>query len=121
MRPQAGGRLTKKWNLGPLTKRVAAANSFGPAIRTTGAPRSDTPVEIPVPVLAAGFAAPYEMNRHQAALVAFGEFLDQEPAATREMAAPSAVATAPPAAQAEKANTRVRAFLARQKAAAAGS
>ena len=44
--------LTEKWNLGPLTERVAEAASFGPAIRTTGRPRDDTPPSVAIPVTA---------------------------------------------------------------------
>jgi phospholipase C len=40
--------LTDKWNLGPLTDRVANAQNFASAIRTTGLPRTDAPVSVPL-------------------------------------------------------------------------
>ena len=60
--------LTDKWGLGPLTERVARAQSFGPAIRTTGQPRTDTPASVLVSpavseaMLAAGSVEP--LNGH---------------------------------------------------------
>src|SRR4029077_20502844 len=69
--------LTEKWNLGPLTKRMAAAQSFGAFIRTTGQPRTDTPASVALPAMAAERAMMTEaesaepLNGHQKALIAF--------------------------------------------------
>src|SRR5262245_49459613 len=69
--------LTEKWGLGPLTERVARAQSFGSALPTTGQPRTDTPASMPLPVLAAApevlsAGGPGEpLNGHQKALIAF--------------------------------------------------
>src|SRR5208282_3724767 len=43
--------LTEKWSLRALTDRVAKAQSFGSAIRTTGQPRTETPATVTVPAV----------------------------------------------------------------------
>ena len=76
--------LTEKWNLGPLTDRVAKAQSFASAIRTTGQPRSDTPGSVPMPMMAAATEAmtaaeqAEPLNANQKGLIAFTEHLEQE-------------------------------------------
>jgi len=74
--------LIDKWNLGPLTARVSQANSIKPLIRTTGAPREDTPPNIPgapAAVLAAAEAAPAEPpSENQKSLIAFTEHLESQ-------------------------------------------
>jgi phospholipase C len=75
--------LTDKWNLGPLTARVAAAGTFAGALRTEGGPREDTAESIEMPVglsFAAGPEAEAEssdaMNANQQAIVAFSRVLE---------------------------------------------
>jgi hypothetical protein len=76
--------LTEKWGLGPLTERVARAQSFGPAIRSAGQPRTDTPGSVPLPTLAVApetkaAAGPAEsLNGHQKVLIAFSEYVERE-------------------------------------------
>jgi phospholipase C len=113
--------LTEKWSLGPLTERVAKAQSIGQAIRTTSQARTDTPASVPLPALAAApeammaAEAGVPLNGHQKALIAFSEYLEREieepvakPARTAAMMAglPSQVSTA---------KNRVEMFLAQQK------
>lgn len=113
--------VTEKWSLGPLTDRVAKAQSFGAAIRTTGEPRTDTPTSVPIPVTAkaVGLAAagPSEtLNGHQKALIAFSEYLEKEIEEPVGKPARMAAMLAGPQSQAETAKSRVKSFLAQQKA-----
>jgi phospholipase C len=118
--------LTDKWGLGPLTDRVARAQSFGPAIRTTGQPRTDTPASVPVPqtatvpvaMLAAEPGEP--LNGHQKALIAFSEYLEREIEEPVGKPARTAAMMAAPPSQVETAKSRVQMFLAQQKAKAGG-
>jgi phospholipase C len=118
--------LTEKWNLGPLTERVAKAQSFGSAIRTTGQPRTDTPGSVPLPAMAAALettmaAGPDEaLNGHQKALIAFSEYLEQEIAEPVGKPARAAAMMAGPPSQVETAKSRIELFLAQQKAKAGG-
>ena len=119
--------LTDKWGLGPLTQRVAKAESLGPAIRTTGQPRTDTPASVPIPALAAAPEALVKaesaepLNAHQKALIAFGEYLEREIEEPAGKPARAVAMAAGPASQVETAKGRVRMFLAQQKAKAGGS
>ena len=118
--------LTGKWGLGPLTERVARAPSFGPALRTTGPPRTDTPVSVPLPALAAApealaAAGPAEaLNGHQRALIAFSEYLEREIEEPVGKPARAAAMMAGPPSQVATAKSRVAMFLAQQKAKAGG-
>jgi phospholipase C len=107
--------MTEKWGLGPLTERVAKAQSFASAIRTTGSPRTDTPASVPVPKLAAAPVAAEPLNLHQSALVAFSEHLEQEIDEPAGKPARSIAMLAGPLAKIETAKTRVKMFLAQQK------
>lgn len=121
--------LTEKWGLGFLTQRVAQAQSFAAAIRTSGQPRTDTPASVPAPVLpmaaapvggAPGAAMPpEEMNENQKALLAFSEHLAKK---TVTPAAPAGAVMAPaaPVSPAKAAKLRVRAFLGERKKKVAG-
>jgi phospholipase C len=114
--------LTEKWGLGPLTERVARAQSFGSAIRTTGQPRTDTPGSVSLPALAAApeamaAAGPGEpLNGHQKALIAFSEYLEREIEEPVGKPARAAAMMAGPPSQVETAKSRVEMFLAQQKA-----
>jgi phospholipase C len=119
--------LTEKWGLGPLTERVARAQSFGSAIRTTGQPRTDTPGSVPLPATA---AAPETMmaaepgvllNGHQNALIAFSEYLEQEIEEPVGKPARTAAMIGGLPSQVETAKSRVEMFLAQQKAKASGT
>jgi phospholipase C len=118
--------LTEKWGLGPLTERVARAQSFGSAIRTTGQPRTDTPGSVSLPALTAAPEAmmsggPGEpLNGHQKALIAFSEYLEQEIEEPVGKPARAAAMMAGPPSQVETAKSRVTMFLAQQKAKAGG-
>jgi phospholipase C len=117
--------LTEKWGLGPLTDRVASAQSFGPAIRSTGQPRTDTPSSVPIPAVAAPeammTAGPAEpLNAHQKALIAFSEHLEREIQEPVGKPARTAAMMAGPPSQVETAKSRVKMFLAQQKAKAGG-
>ena len=98
-------------NLQSLTERVRAAQSVTPFIRTTGAPRTDTPASIVMPPQPARFAARMAapppalaigLNENQAGLMAFMENMGKTPP-TRAKAlavrarAVAAAAAAPPA------------------------
>jgi phospholipase C len=117
--------LSEKWNLGPLTERVARAESFGPAIRTTGQPREDTPGSVTVPVRAEATegmveAEPSEpLNSHQKALIAFSEYLEREIEEPAGKPLRAMAMAAGPQSQVETAKRRVELFLAQQKAKAA--
>jgi phospholipase C len=116
--------LTEKWDLGPLTRRVASAQSFGPSIRVTGQPRTDTPESVPLPPPAAlpELTAPDPvdpLNGHQKALVALGEYLEQEIEEPSGKAARAAAMLAGPVSRVLTAKKRVEIFLAQQKAKAA--
>src|SRR5206468_7923316 len=119
--------LIEKWDLGPLTNRVAAAQSFASAIRKTGQPRTDTPGSVPVPAIAATpevitATAPEEpLNAHQKALIAFTEYLEREIEEPIGKSARAAAMVAGPTSQVETAKSRVQLFLAQQKAKAGGS
>lgn len=120
--------LTDKWQLGPLTARVRAANSFAKAIRTTGKPRTDAPWEVPVPPLtmrmnaeelprgAAEDSTPEELaepeNDLQRSLIAFAEHLEVEE--TRRSRAPQRMQMGGPLAEGEMAKRRVESFLNQQ-------
>jgi phospholipase C len=74
--------LTDKWNLGPLGKRTAAANTFTSVIRTSGTPRTDTPEKIELtadqlkpPDAGKEADANSTANAHQQSLAAFASFL----------------------------------------------
>jgi phospholipase C len=75
--------LTDKWGLGPLTARVAQANSIAASVRTCGTPWTDTAESIQMPmgvefttlVEDAGEASD-SMNENQQAIVAFSRFLE---------------------------------------------
>jgi phospholipase C len=109
--------LTDKWGLRPLTRRVTAAESFAPAVRATGQPRIDTPGSVPVPTTEPEVAAPAEpLNAHQQALLAFSEHLENEIDEPVGKPARRAAMTAGPLAQIETAKSRVKIFLAQQKA-----
>jgi phospholipase C len=119
--------LTEKWSLGSLTERVAAAQSFGSAIRTTGQPRTDTPGSVPIPAMSAASeamiaAGPGEpLNAHQKALIAFSEYLEREIEEPVGKPARTAAMMAGPPAQVETAKSRVKLFLTQQKAKAGGT
>jgi phospholipase C len=120
--------LCDKWGLGPLGRRAEMAQSFAPAIRTTGAPRADTPARIDVPAAAAPRALPRAaapearpdaepaLNGNQRALVAFSQYLESQ---TRDSAerkvARSMRMMASPEDSADVAVERVRRFLAQQR------
>jgi phospholipase C len=115
--------LTEKWNLGPLTARVAAAQSFGSAILATDQPRIDTPIAVPVPTLTAPMMATLTsepLNGHQSALVAFSEQLEHEIEEPVGKVTRAAAMIAGPTSQVETAKSRVEMFLAQQKAKAVG-
>lgn len=110
-----------------MTERVAQAQSFASVIRTTGEARTDTPGSVPIPsveaaseeMMAAGSGEP--LNGHQKALIAFSEYLEEEieePAG--KPARTAAMMAGPPPAQVETAKSRVKLFLAQQKAKAGG-
>lgn len=77
--------LSEKWGLEPLTARVAASESFAPAIRAaTGTPRTDAPGQIimrpltrtvttPAAALSAAPSGEIPLNENQKGLVAFME------------------------------------------------
>lgn len=67
--------VTNKWDLGPLGNRVAAANSFAPALLSRTAPRTDTPASVPV-AAAEMVTAETEMNQNQNGLLSFSHFLE---------------------------------------------
>lgn len=119
--------LTENWSLGPLTERVAAAQSFASAIRTTGEARTDTPGSVPIPAMAAASeammaAGPGEpLNAHQKALIAFSEYLEREIEEPVGKPARTAAMMAGPPSQVETAKSRVKLFLAQQKAKAGGT
>lgn len=115
--------LTEKWGLGPLTDRAATAQSFGPAIRTAGQSRADTPESVPLPRLTAAPEAMMRaepLNAHQKALIAFSEYLEREIEEPAGKPARAAAMMAGPPSQMETANRRVEKFLAQQKAKAGG-
>lgn len=119
--------LSDKWDLGPLTRRATAANSFAGAIRTGGSPRDDTPEALVLPadqqaLAADGIAALSDMaepmNEHQQSLLTFSESLEdeiQEPAAVKEMRR-LASASGVMLARLEAARLRVQALLAQRRA-----
>jgi phospholipase C len=116
--------LTNKWGLGPLTARVAAAQTFAAAIRTSGQPRTDTPQSVALPVMAMAAPPgaeeePEEMNENQKALMAFSEHLAKK-TATPTVPPGAVMAAAGPVNEAQAAKQRVRAFLAEKKALSAG-
>ena len=110
--------LTDKWGLSPLTERVARAQSFGSAIRTTSQPRTNTPGSVPIPAMAATIAAgPVEpLNGHQKALIAFSEHLEKEIEEPIGKPARAMAMMAGTPSQVETAKSRVSMFLAQQKA-----
>jgi phospholipase C len=116
--------LTEKWNLGPLTERVAAAQSFASAILTTDQPRTNTPASVPLPaavpeaMMATGTSEP--LNGHQSALVGFSEQLEHEIEEPVGKAARTVAMMAGATSQIETAKNRVQTFLAQQKAKAGG-
>jgi phospholipase C len=116
--------LTEKWDLGPLTERVAQAQSFGSAIRTTGDPRTDTPAAVPVPAEAEAApegmrAAAEPLNAQQKALIAFSQYLEREiDEPVGKPARAEAMMIGPPA-QVATAKGRVEIFLTQQKIKAA--
>jgi phospholipase C len=115
--------LTEKWSLGPLTARATMAQSFGPAIRTTGQPRTDTPATVPSPALAPApetMMAAEPLNKHQEAMIAFSEHLEQEIEEPVGKPARTAAMMAGPPSQIETAKTRIKLFLAQQKLKAGG-
>jgi phospholipase C len=119
--------LTELWDLGPLTARVASAQSFGQAIRTTGEPRTDTPPSVPIPTLTAAApaamlaAAPAEpLNGNQKALIAFSEHLEREIEEPIGKPVRHTAMMAGPPSQVATAKNRVQLFLAQQKAKAGG-
>ncbi len=82
--------LIEKWDLRPdqLGKRVEAAISFAPALKTLATPRTNTPplfdlthFPIPQPVV------PVATNEHQNAMVSFGHFLEAKMSHVEELAA----------------------------------
>ncbi|HLJ92988.1 MAG TPA: alkaline phosphatase family protein [Gemmataceae bacterium] len=119
--------LTQKWNLGPLTGRVAKAQHFASAIRGTGDPRTDVPGSVSIPALAPAprptmAAGPGEpLNAHQKALVAFSEHLEREIEEPIGKPARTAAMMAGPVSQVETAKSRVELFLTQQKAKAGGT
>lgn len=118
--------LAEKWSLGPLTNRMAKAQSFGSAIRTTGEPRTDTPGSVKIPAMAAApeammAAGPGEpLNGHQKALIAFSEYLEREIEEPVGKPVRKAAMMAGPPSQVATAVSRVELFLAQQKAKAGG-
>jgi phospholipase C len=121
--------LTDKWALGPLTARVAQANSVAPALATTGQPRTDTPPSVALPpgttfqaVVESQPPSPDAINENQHALVAFSRYLE-----TRIQDAPEAkvarftAAMQNARAQFDVAEERARKFLSQQKKSAAVS
>ena len=118
--------LSRKWHLSPLTRRSAAANTIGIAIRTSGHPRMDTPDRIEMPqrmqLMAASEAAAQgtgDLNHNQRALLAFAEYLEQEMDTVVAESTRMAM-TALPLDEAERAKLRVEAFLDQQKMKAGG-
>jgi phospholipase C len=110
--------LTDKWQLGPLTERVAKANSFGSAIRTTARPPTDTPERVPIPATKTLATPGVEdegepLNENQKALEEFTEHLEKK---TALPTASRTVMAATPGGQAKLAKERVREFLAEKKA-----
>ena len=79
--------LIEKWDLAPLTARVAGANSIGAAIRRSEAPRLDALPAAPIPDVEkrALAAAPTDealpLNEHQQALLEFTQLLQEQAAA----------------------------------------
>ena len=119
--------LTEKWNLGPLTKRVAAGAEFrfghyydgaasdrhakyGAYPSVGGCVRSDV----------GGTENSEPLNGHQSALVAFSEQLEHEIAEPVGKVARTAAMIAGATSQVETAKSRVKIFLAQQKAKAGG-
>jgi phospholipase C len=66
---------TEKWQLGPLSRRVEAARSFGGYLTQRQSVRLDTPGPLQVPV-AVPNPAVAELNANQNALVGFSRFLE---------------------------------------------
>lgn len=115
--------LSDKWGLRKLTDRVEQAKSFASSIRTSGAPRDDTPppVLIPMTTLSAPSGMPTTaggepLNPQQEALIAFSLHL-QEHEIDAPLGAPvrTRSATVPPVSQAEFAKASVAEYLQQQK------
>lgn len=109
--------LSDKWNLSPLTERVAQASSFVSAIRTTGNPREDTPPSILMPMRATSpdvqaLMASEPLNENQQALINLSQYLEPE---IQPMAFTVGEGVEPQAEEAERAKVRVSAFLQRKK------
>jgi phospholipase C len=111
--------LIDLWSLGPLGRRTAAAQSIEVAIRTTGAPRTDTPATLAATratkALARAAAAPKppeHLNDLQKSIVAFSQLLEKETRddATKRVARSMKLLQGPPA-QANVAVERARRFL----------
>jgi phospholipase C len=110
--------LTDLWSLGPLGKRTAQANSIAPAIRSTGAPRVDTPKSvsagIPRPrAMARRIEPPPErLNELQQSIIAFSQVLEKEtPDAPARRVARNMALMEGPEAQSVVAEERARRFL----------
>jgi phospholipase C len=115
--------VTENWGLGPLTARVAQANSVGAVVRTSGAPNEDTPAAVPVAEAHLFAAVAVEqaepLNENQKALVAFTEYLEAEIAEPAGRPARALATAAGPESRAAVAKERVELFLGQQNARAA--
>jgi phospholipase C len=119
--------LSDKWNLAPLTARVASANSFAGVIHSDGSPRDDTPVALSLPedqreLAVVGTADVSDLavpiNEHQRSLLNFSEYLEKEilePAVLKE-ARRLAIQSGSVLAQIEAARNRVQVLLAQRRA-----
>ena len=70
--------VSDKWDLTPLTKRSAGANSIGSALDMTGPPRDDVPMTVQ-PSQQAYVKVPSDspsVTNHQQALLSFSRYLD---------------------------------------------
>lgn len=76
--------LAELWDLGPpLTDRMRDANSIGPAIRTHGDPRSDTPPQVEVPLHRLAEPPPEKLTELQRGVVEASRMVEQELLRTR--------------------------------------
>jgi phospholipase C len=121
--------LIDKWGLGPLSRRVDQASSLAPILRTSGEPRTDTPVSLlveerkPVALAAEAAASADEpLNPHQEALILFADYLERtEIAEPAGKPAREALAAAGPQSRAEAAKQRIDQFIAEKKAESAAA
>ncbi|MDB5815805.1 MAG: phospholipase [Rhodocyclales bacterium] len=113
--------LCDKWNLAPLGRRAAQANSFARYVRTSGTPRV-LPPHIATPPLT---SAVFSDNSHDNALSAFARFLDEKlachPVNASAVAARAAQDGSPSSLPIDLAKARFRAFLEKWPASAAAA